>query len=160
MRTNFFKPIGILQTPFDNIREMPIQPSGAHGAKGSLILDPEYMEGIIDLDGFSHIILIYVFHKAGEPELTVVPFLDQHPHGVFATRAPKRPNPIGVSVVRLIAIKENILRLENVDMLNASPVLDIKPYVPAFDQPENVRIGWLQKRDHQVKSKRSDDRFK
>ena len=91
--------------------------------------------------------------------MTVIPFLDQQPHGVFATRAPKRPNPIGLSIVRLTAVSENILSLENVDMLDGSPVLDIKPYVPAFDRPENVRSGWLETRGGAVSTKRSDDRF-
>jgi tRNA-Thr(GGU) m(6)t(6)A37 methyltransferase TsaA len=159
MRTCHFKPIGVIRTPFYNIQDMPIQPSGARGVRGSLRIDPAYQEGIKDLDGFSHLFLIYVFHQVDQPEMTVVPFLDQHPHGVFATRAPKRPNPIGLSVVRLISLTENNLILEDVDMLDGSPLLDIKPFVPAFDQPENVRIGWLNQRDHEVETKRSDDRF-
>lgn len=154
-----FKSIGILRTPFTNIQDMPIQPSGAEGVRGTLILDPALTPGIKDLDGFSHIILIYVFHQATQPQMTVTPFLDKKPHGVFATRAPKRPNPIGLSIVRLVAIQENLLTLENVDMLDGSPVIDIKPYVPAFDQPKNVRTGWLSADAGEVKTKRSDDRF-
>jgi len=160
MRSYQFKPIGKLQTPHNKIHDMPIQPRGAHGVRGSLILDPKYQEGLKDLIGFSHLILIYVFHQASQPKLTVVPFLDHEPHGVFATRAPKRPNPIGLSIVRLIDIHQNILTLENVNMLDGSPVLDIKPYVPAFDQPEDVRIGWLQALDDAVQDQRSDNRFK
>lgn len=160
MKSYSFKPIGILRTPYSNIQDMPIQPTGAEGVIGSLILEPEYVPGIKDLDGFSHLLLIYVFHQAGQPQLTVIPFLDQQPHGVFATRAPKRPNPVGLSVVKLISIEENVLTLENVDMLDGSPVIDIKPFVPAFDQPENVRTGWLSARGGEVETKRSDDRFK
>lgn len=160
MHSFTFEPIGILRTPYLNIKDMPIQPSGASGIRGTLILDPAYRQGIKDLDGFSHIFLIYVLHQAGQPQMTVIPFLDQKPHGVFATRSPKRPNPIGLSIVRLISVDENILTLENVDMLDGSPVIDIKPYVPAFDQPENVKVGWLSKSSQEVKTKRSDDRFK
>jgi len=160
MQSYQFQPIGILRTPYETIEEMPIQPSGAEGVQGTLILEPEVLDGVKDLEGFSHIILIYIFHRAGQPQLTVVPFLDHKPHGVFATRAPKRPNPIGLSIVRLTKITENCLTLENVDMLDGSPVLDLKPYVPAFDRPGKVRIGWLTARDQEVDTKRSDDRFK
>ena len=154
-----FQPIGILHTPFSNLEDMPIQPRGAGGIKGELILDEQFVPGLKDLDGFSHIYLLYFFHKVTNFNLTVTPFLDHTPHGLFATRAPKRPNPIGLSVVRLVGIEGNRLLLEDVDMLNGTPVLDIKPYVPAFDKPEDVRVGWLTGRDDQAQSKRSDDRF-
>jgi tRNA-Thr(GGU) m(6)t(6)A37 methyltransferase TsaA len=138
---------------------MPIQPSGARGVQGTLELAAAFQPGLQDLAGFSHLFLIYVFHEASGLQLTVTPFLDATPRGVFATRAPKRPNPIGLSVVRLIAIEDNRLMLEDVDMLDGTPVLDIKPYVPAFDRPENVRVGWLAGRDQNVSTKRSDARF-
>jgi len=154
-----FQPIGILHTPFSNLEDMPIQPRGAGGIKGELILDEQFVPGLKDLDGFSHIYLLYFFHKVTNFKLTVTPFLDHTPHGLFATRAPKRPNPIGLSVVRLVGIEGNRLLLEDVDMLDGTPVLDIKPYVPAFDQPEGVRVGWLTGRDDQAQNKRSDDRF-
>jgi len=153
-------PIGFLQTPFKDIQNMPIQPSGASGVAGRLILKPELIEGIKDLDGFSHIYLIYLFHKTDAYQLTVTPFLDSTQHGVLATRAPKRPNPIGLSVVQLLSIQENVLHLENVDMLDGTPVLDIKPYIPSFDQPQDVRIGWLEGRGESVKTERSDERFR
>jgi len=153
-------PIGFLQTPHRDIQNMPIQPSGASGVSGKLILKPEFIEGLKDLDGFSHIFLIYLFHKANSFQLTVTPFLDSEKHGVFSTRAPKRPNPIGLSVVRLLSIEDNVLNLENVDMLDGTPVLDIKPYMPSFDQPQNVRIGWLEGSGDRVKTTRSDDRFR
>lgn len=157
--TFLFKSIGVLHTPYKTIENMPIQPGGAQGLAGTLIIDSKYIEGLRDLEGFSHIFLIYCFHKVSGPQLTVTPFLDSKPHGVFATRAPKRPNPIGLSVVRLVSIKENVLSLENVDMLDGTPVLDIKPYVPAFDEQDGVRVGWLASSNAAVKTKRSDTRF-
>jgi tRNA-Thr(GGU) m(6)t(6)A37 methyltransferase TsaA len=154
-----FQPIGIIHTPFTNLEDMPIQPGGARSVKGKLVLDERFVPGLKDLDGFSHIYLLYFFNKVTGFNLTVTPFLDHTPHGLFATRTPKRPNPIGLSVVRLAAIEGNRLLLEDVDMLDGTPVLDIKPYVPAFDQPENTRVGWLTGHDDEVQDKRSDDRF-
>ena len=155
----YFQPIGTLWTPFTELSNMPIQPLGAQGVKGVLTVDEMLIPALKDLDGFSHIYLLYVFHEVGDFKLTVTPFLDSTPHGLFATRAPKRPNPIGLSVVRLVGIEKNRLLLEDVDMLDGTPVLDIKPYVPAFDQVEDVRVGWLNGRGDQSQSKRSDDRF-
>jgi tRNA-Thr(GGU) m(6)t(6)A37 methyltransferase TsaA len=154
-----FHPIGTIQTPFKTLTHMPIQPRGAKGIKGVLTINEAFSPALKDLDGFSHIYLLYVFHEVGDFKLTVTPFLDSTPHGLFATRAPKRPNPIGLSVVRLMGIEGNRLLLEDVDMLDGTPILDIKPYVPAFDQPEDVRVGWLTGRGDQSQSKRSDDRF-
>lgn len=154
-----FDPIGIIHTPYKKLEEMPIQPGGASGVRGELFLNPEFTEGLTDLEGFSHVYLIYHFHKVNEYHLTVKPFLDDETHGIFSTRAPKRPNPIGLSVVRLLSITENVLILENVDVLDGTPILDIKPYVPAFDHPENVSVGWLTGKTEDVKTKRSDERF-
>ncbi len=154
-----FEPIGTVYSPFQTTQDMPIQPTGAAGVRGTIELLPELAEGLRDLDGFSHIIVIYHFHKSGPARLTVTPFLDNRPHGVFATRAPRRPNPIGLSVLKLNAIEENRLRVENVDILDQTPVLDIKPYVPAFDQPAQVRTGWLEKSADQASATRSDHRF-
>ncbi len=139
---------------------MPIQPSGAAGVRGSVEILPELVEGLRDLDGFSHIILLYHFHQVQEFKLTVLPFLDSQPRGVFATRAPVRPNPIGLSIVRLLSVEGNILHVENVDILDGTPVLDIKPYVPAFDRPPADRVGWLEQARDKVQSKRSDSRFR
>lgn len=154
-----YHPIGIIRTPYKKIEDMPIQPSGAAQVQGKLILNPENLEGLMDLEGFSHIYLIYHFHKVQNYKLVVTPFLDKKPHGVFATRAPKRPNPIGLSIVQLISIEENVLILNNVDILDGTPILDIKPYVPAFDYQEDVKVGWLTDKDDDVKTKRSDERF-
>ncbi len=138
---------------------MPIQPGSGFGIQGQIHLKKEYVPGLTDLNGFSHIILIYLFHQSEGYALKVTPFLDTEEHGVFATRAPRRPNPIGFSVVKLIGIEDNVLTIENVDMLDGTPVLDIKPYVPDFDQQGSVSIGWLQNKIGNFKDKRSDDRF-
>ena len=153
------KPIGIIHTPFTTKDDMPIQPSGAKGIKGTLILNDAFIEGLANLGDFSHNFLIYVFHKVESINLIVTPFLDKNPKGVFATRAPTRPNPIGLSVVKLLKIENNTLFLENVDMLDGTPVIDIKPYVPNFDQPTEVKSGCLEKQSIKAKNTRSDDRF-
>jgi tRNA-Thr(GGU) m(6)t(6)A37 methyltransferase TsaA len=155
-----FEPIGVIHSPFDGIESMPIQAKAASDIRGSVELFPRYVDGLKDLEGFSHIILLYHFHKAGEARLRVVPFLDTEPRGVFATRAPVRPNAIGLSVVKLVTIAGNVLEIEGVDVLDGTPLLDIKPYVPAFDHFEGTRIGWLEKRAPAAGSKRSDGRFK
>ena len=154
------RPIGIIHTPFKELENMPIQPSGAAGIRGTVDLYSEFAEGLKDLDGFSHLILLYQFHESRGYKLTVTPFLDSEPRGVFATRAPKRPNPIGLSIVRLVQIRGCSLDVENVDILDETPLLDIKPYVPEFDHEENCRIGWLEKARGVAKVKQSDDRFR
>lgn len=154
-----FEPIGVVHSPFTALTDMPIQPTGAAGIEGTVEIDPRYEEGLKDLDGFSHVILLYHFHRAGEAKLTVTPFLDTEPRGLFSTRAPKRPNPIGLSIVRLVRLEGGTLHIEDVDILDGTPLLDIKPYVPDFDARENVRAGWLDKAKGRVREKRSDDRF-
>lgn len=157
-----YQPIGIIRSPFNDIEGMPIQPTGATNVRGTIEVLPELAEGLKDLDGFSHLILLYHFHQIQETEtqIVVIPFLDNQPHGVFATRAPQRPNPIGISVVKLLRIEQNILYIENVDILDETPLLDIKPYVPEFDQPLVERVGWLERTKGEVQNKRSDDRFR
>ena len=155
-----FKSIGVLHTPYKSIENMPIQPSGAAGVRGTIELDEKYLPALKDLDGFSHLILLYVFHQVTESKLTVTPFLDGKAHGLFSTRAPNRPNPIGLSVVRLLKIDGNRVDVENVDMLNGSPLLDIKPYVPDFDGDISaLRLGWLENKSMDAKLQRSDNRF-
>ena len=139
---------------------MPIQPAAARGVTGTVEIFNEYREALKDLDGFSHIILLYHLHKSKGYNLQVVPFLDSTQRGLFATRAPRRPNPIGLSVVRLIGIDERILRVENVDMLDGTPLLDIKPFVPDFDPHGVIRTGWLEKAREKIPSQQSDERFK
>jgi len=155
-----YRPIGIIHTPFRELENMPIQPSGAAGICGTVDLYPEFTEGLKDLDGFSHLILLYHFHESRGYKLIVTPFLDSENRGVFATRAPKRPNPIGLSIVRLVRIQGSTLDIENVDILDGTPLLDIKPYVPEFDHQQDCRIGWLEKARGMVKEKRSDERFR
>jgi tRNA-Thr(GGU) m(6)t(6)A37 methyltransferase TsaA len=154
------EPIGMIRTPFDDPDGMPIQPAGGSGVLGRVELYPQYAEGLRDLDGFSHIILIYHLHEVGETQLTVVPFMDDTPRGIFSTRAPKRPNAIGLSVVKLNGVRDNILDIENVDMLDRTPLLDIKPYIPEVDHWPADRIGWLTGKKKRFSDKKSDDRFK
>jgi tRNA-Thr(GGU) m(6)t(6)A37 methyltransferase TsaA len=153
-------PIGIIRTPFKKLENMPIQPSGAAGIRGTVELFPEFADGLKDLDGFSHLILLYHFHESRGYKLTVTPFLDSKPRGLFATRAPKRPNPIGLSIVKLVQIRGCTMAIENVDILDGTPLLDIKPYVPEFDHQENCRMGWVEQARGMVKAKKSDDRFR
>jgi len=155
-----YQPIGIIHSPFRKVEGMPIQPSGASGIQGTVEVHPEFAAGLKDLDGFSHIILLYHFHRVQGAKLLVTPFMDARPRGIFATRAPTRPNPIGLSIVRLVRVEENVLRIENVDILDGTPLLDIKPYVPEFDQYPADRVGWLGQARGQVHGKRSDDRFR
>jgi len=138
---------------------MPIQPAGARGVKGSVEVFEDFQPGLQDLDGFSHIILLYYFHRSQGFRLKVVPYMDSVQRGLFATRAPKRPNPIGLSVVRLDGIEDGILHIRNVDILDNTPLLDIKPYVPEFEVQTEVRTGWLEKVGKTVRSRKSDDRF-
>ncbi|MCK4414189.1 MAG: tRNA (N6-threonylcarbamoyladenosine(37)-N6)-methyltransferase TrmO [Candidatus Eisenbacteria sp.] len=154
------KPIGVIHTPFSKLEGMPIQPAGAAGVKGTVEMLEEYHAGLKDLDGFSHIILLYHFHRSQGFTLHVVPFMDSQARGVFATRAPKRPNPIGLSVVQLDRIEDGILYVQNVDILDGTPLLDIKPYVPQFDRQTEVRTGWLDHARKTVSKRQSDGRFK
>lgn len=154
-----FKPIGFIQSPFQEPVGTPIQPAAGVGVQGSVVLDPEYQAGLQDLEGFSHLILLYHFHQSGKGELLVKPFLDDQKRGVFATRAPRRPNGIGISVVKLLEIRENTLLVENLDILDGTPLLDIKPYIPDIDQVGQAQIGWLEKNRDQIPGKKADDRF-
>ena len=154
-----YSPIGIIHSPFTQLEGMPIQPAGAAGVQGTVAIFNEYEAGLKDLDGFSHLILIYHFHQSKSFSLQVTPFLDNKPRGVFATRAPKRPNAIGLSVVNLQHIDGRRLHIEGVDVLDQTPVLDIKPFVPDFDMHGDVRTGWLEKARQAVTEKRSDKRF-
>jgi tRNA-Thr(GGU) m(6)t(6)A37 methyltransferase TsaA len=155
-----YTPIGIVHSPFSDIADMPIQPSGARGIRGSIKIGDEFSAGLKDLDGFSRIILIYAFHRCQGYSLEVIPFLDCLPHGIFATRAPKRPNAIGLSIVRLVGIEGNLIEIEDVDILEGTPVLDIKPYVPAFDSYCEVKAGWFDAVSHNASSFKSDERFR
>ena len=153
-----YKPIGAVHSPFKEPEGTPIQPA-ASDALGTIEIFPEFVAGLKDLEGFSHIILLYHFHRAGRPELVVRPFMDTESRGIFAIRAPSRPNSIGFSVVRLLRIEGNILHVDGLDILDGTPLLDIKPYVPKFDSVDAERIGWLAENVHKVGSARDDGRF-
>ena len=155
-----YRPIGIIHSPFEGPNGTPIQPAGAKGINGSVEVFPQYAEGLKDVEGFSHIILIYHFHLSGESSLTAKPYMDTESHGVFAMRGPSRPNSIGISVVRLVKVEENILRIKDVDIVNGTPLLDIKPYVPEFDIRDVENIGWLEKKVHKLSESKDDGRFK
>jgi tRNA-Thr(GGU) m(6)t(6)A37 methyltransferase TsaA len=139
------KPIGIIHSPFSDKKQTPIQPTRSDAA-GTVEVFPEFTDGLRDLEGFSHIILLYVFHESGEYTLMVKPFLDDKQHGLFTTRYPCRPNPIGISIVRLLSCQKNILNIHGVDVLEGTPLLDIKPYVPDFDVRTEVKSGWYAER--------------
>jgi tRNA (adenine37-N6)-methyltransferase len=161
METITIKPIGTIFTPHTSIKDMPIQPLAAKGIRGFIKLLPEYTEGLKDLEGFSHITLLYHFHKINGVELVVTPFMDTEKHGIFACKAPKRPNAIGISTVKLISINENIIIIEQVDMLDGTPLIDIKPFYPRYDNRLHAKIGWLEQyKKLPVEKLRSDERFK
>ena len=147
---------GLIRTPYKNLEDMPIQPKGAAGVTGEIVLDEHYASGLFDLEGFSHIYLIYRFHKAIRTELEVIPFMDSMKRGVFATRSPLRPNHIGLSIVELVSVDGLKITVCNVDMLDKTPLLDIKPYIKEFDHMENTRSGWLKATGEEVRQKRSD----
>jgi tRNA-Thr(GGU) m(6)t(6)A37 methyltransferase TsaA len=153
-----YTPIGIIHSPFQSVVGTPIQAAGAQGAAGAIELEPTYSAGLHDIETFSHIMLIYHLHASNGYSLQVTPFLDDQAHGIFATRSPSRPNPIGLSTVRLVGVSGHTLFIEDVDVVDGTPLLDIKPYVPAFDERNAERIGWYEKRLHNV-AMRADDRF-
>jgi tRNA-Thr(GGU) m(6)t(6)A37 methyltransferase TsaA len=152
-----YEPIGVVHSPFTRIEGTPIQPSRAEGARATVEIFPKFAEGLRDLDGFSHIFLLCHLHLSTTWQPMVIPFLDTELRGLFATRAPRRPNPIGLSVVRLLAVDGAVLSIEDIDLVDGTPVLDIKPYVGEFDDREDVRIGWLASARKRLN--RADDRF-
>jgi len=154
-----YKPIGIIHSPFKEPKGTPIQPSGAKGINGTVEIFPDYAEGLKDLEGFSHIILIYHFHLSKKSSLKVKPYLDDEVHGVFAMRGPSRPNPIGISTVHLLRVEGTTLHIQDVDIVDGTPLLDIKPYVPEFDIREVQRTGWLEKKVQKLGITKDDGRF-
>jgi tRNA-Thr(GGU) m(6)t(6)A37 methyltransferase TsaA len=138
------KPIGLINTPYETSAAVPLEPAFSE-SEGTADIYPDYVAGLDSLEEFSHIILLYWFHRAKQPQMKVVPYMDTVEHGLFATRTPSRPNPIGFSIVELLKIESGTIYFKGVDMLNGTPLLDIKPYVPEFDSPKATRIGWLEK---------------
>ena len=160
MDTILYEPIGVIRSPFSEPKGMPIQAAYASGALGHIEMLPQYEVGLKDLEGVSHVFLLYDFHHSNGYSLTVEPFLDRSPRGVFATPAPKRPNSIGLSVVRLQRIEGYTLYIEDVDVLDGTPLLDIKPYVPQSDsRGEPVTIGWLTGTIREGPRTKADGRF-
>ncbi|MFH1699120.1 MAG: tRNA (N6-threonylcarbamoyladenosine(37)-N6)-methyltransferase TrmO [Candidatus Zixiibacteriota bacterium] len=154
-----FEPIGIIHTPFIEQKGTPIQPGKGKDVKGTIEIFKNYIEGLADLDKFSHIILLYHLHRSTGYKLKVIPYLDDVERGLFATRAPRRPNAIGLSVVKLVKIEGNMLHIENIDMLDGTPLLDIKPYTPSFDEETDVRTGWLSDKADRQDDNKADNRF-
>ncbi|MBI9067800.1 MAG: tRNA (N6-threonylcarbamoyladenosine(37)-N6)-methyltransferase TrmO [Salinivirgaceae bacterium] len=154
-----FSPIGVIHSKYNKIEGTPIQPNSENNTT-EIEIFKTYEDGLLDLDGFSHIILIYYFNRIQKTTLRVVPFMDTVEHGVFATRAPSRPNRIGLSILKIIKIENNIITVENGDIVNQTPVLDIKPYVPAFDSITTNQIGWLNDNVQMHKIVKDDGRFK
>lgn len=154
-----FRPIGTIHTPFTDRKGMPIQPAGGAGVQGTIEIFPGFRDGLADLDGFSHIVLLYHFHRSDGYKLRVTPFMDTVKRGLFATRAPRRPNAIGLSVVKLNKIEGCTLHIENIDILDGTPLLDIKPYVPEFDYVQDIRTGWLEHARRSIAKRQSDGRF-
>ncbi len=153
------EPIGIIHTPFKKLGQMPIQPKGAKSVIATLEIDKEYTLGLKDLEGFSHIYLIYYFHEAVRTELEVIPFMDTQERGVFATRSPLRPSHIGLSITKVLSIDDNIVTIKGIDVLDGTPLIDIKPYIPQFDGVNGVKTGWMNKSRSEVNTARSDERF-
>ena len=154
-----YKPIGVIRSPYKEPLGTPIQPKAAENVEGTVEVFPEYVDGLKDLDGFSYVILVYHFHLSKRFLLQVKPYMDDRLRGIFATRAPPRPNPIGISIVRLIGVEGKILHIRDVDIVDGTPLLDIKPYVPGFDVRSVEKIGWLEKNINKLPTIKDDGRF-
>ncbi|MCF6185607.1 MAG: tRNA (N6-threonylcarbamoyladenosine(37)-N6)-methyltransferase TrmO [Bacteroidales bacterium] len=153
-----YKPIGVIHSPFKEPKGTPIQPTASQ-SKGTVEIFPEFSDGLQDLEKFSHIILIYHFHLSKKSSLKMKPFMDDTEHGIFSIRAPSRPNSIGMSIVRLNKIEKNILYVENIDILEGTPLIDIKPFVPEFDNRNTTENGWLKNNVYKLKNTKDDERF-
>ena len=154
-------PIGHLETPWATPADCPRngrQPDPLPECRA--VVSPEFQDGLLGLDGFSHLILLYHLHQASGARLTVTPFLDDRPHGIFATRSPARPNPLGLSTVRLLGVEGTTLRIADLDIVDGTPLLDIKPYVPAIDDRADVRIGWFEGKVERARTIIADGRFR
>jgi tRNA-Thr(GGU) m(6)t(6)A37 methyltransferase TsaA len=146
-------PIGVVRSPYKHTSEIPKGLGTKHEANGILKILPEFEAGLADIEGFSHLFVIWEFDRSDGFELLTAPPFDTQPHGVFATRSPRRPNPIGLTVVELIRRAGNELHVHGVDMLDGTPILDIKPYMSSIP-PENLRRGWLAEAEERQKKKR------
>ncbi|RLD48279.1 MAG: tRNA (N6-threonylcarbamoyladenosine(37)-N6)-methyltransferase TrmO [Bacteroidetes bacterium] len=154
-----YKPIGIIHSEFKEPKGTPIQPTASKNNSGTVEIFPEFIEGLQDLEHFSHIFLIYHFHLAKKTSLKVKPFMDAHEHGIFSIRAPSRPNSIGISIVRLSKIENNTVYIKDVDIIDGTPLLDIKPYVAEFDIRKVTKNGWLKHNVYKLGNTKDDERF-
>jgi tRNA-Thr(GGU) m(6)t(6)A37 methyltransferase TsaA len=154
-----YRPIGFVRSPFKDLAGMPLQSVAAGDVEGTIEIEPEFVGGLQDIAGFSHLFVIAHLHRGEPGGLVVLPFLDDTPRGVFATRSPRHPNPIGLSTVRLLAVAGSTLHVCNLDLVDGTPVLDVKPYVPEFDHVAADRIGWFTGRAADVHRVRADARF-
>jgi len=143
MDSIIIKPIGVIRTPFNKIENIPIQGILGNDTEGYVELEKKYTDGLTDLDKFSHAILIYYFHRSSREDIVGSPFLENTEHGIFAIRSPHRPNHLGMTIVKIKKIKANKLYFTSADMLDQTPLLDIKPYIKYFDQRDNVISGWI-----------------
>ncbi len=159
MQDIIYKPIGVIHSPFKKPEGTPIQSSSGKNIKGTVEILPEYVKGLKDIEGFSHIILIYHFHLVKKTSLLAKPFMDDKTHGIFAIRGPSRPNHIGFSIVRLIRVKDNILYIQDLDILDGTPLLDIKPFAAEFDQRNKIKIGWMEENINKLSTSKDDGRF-
>jgi tRNA-Thr(GGU) m(6)t(6)A37 methyltransferase TsaA len=137
-----FRPIGIIRSPHKELSKIPIQPVFCEDIEGTVILDTQYIDGLQGLQEFSHIYLFYYFNQSDKTCLRVKPYLSDEEYGIFATRAPDRPNKLGMSLVRLVKVENNILHVRDIDILDSTPLLDIKPYIQRFDSIESAKSGW------------------
>jgi tRNA-Thr(GGU) m(6)t(6)A37 methyltransferase TsaA len=154
-----YRAVGVARTRYTSLDGMPLQSAAAADEPGRIEIEPELADGLRDLDGFSHVFVVSHLDRGDPGGLVVVPFLDDTPRGVFATRSPRHPNPIGLTVVRLASVAGATLHVLGLDLLDGTPVLDVKPYVPEFDGVEAERVGWLEERARDVHTTRSDARF-
>lgn len=154
-----FEPIGVVRSSHASAKGTPIQPRFAEGCRGRIELRPELAEGLLDLEGFDRIWIIYLLDRTAFRDLKIVPYRDTQPHGIFATRAPARPNPIGLSCVRLRGIRGHILDIEEVDILDGTPVLDLKPYIPEYDAYPEAKAGWVEAEAVRQGPRVADERF-
>lgn len=159
METVTFEPIGTIYSPFTELTGMPIQPAGAKDVEGYIEVREDLQDGLDDVQDFSHIYLFYYFHKNEGYSLKVTPFMDTQLRGVFSTRAPRRPNMLGCSIVEITKVEGNRVYVKGLDILNGTPLLDMKPYVEKFDSLSGTRSGWLTKNANKSEVLRSDNRF-
>ncbi len=159
MKNILLKPIGVVHSPYIEPKGVPIQPARNNNIKGSIEIFPEFAKGLKDIEGFSHIFLIYNFHLINKTSLSVIPFLDYQSRGVYSTRAPNRPNHIGLSLVSLLKVEDNILHICEFDIIDGTPILDIKPCIPDFDFTNVNKTGWFEKAPKKLSLTKDDGRF-